>query len=105
MNDLRIAVVPGDGIGVEVIREACAVLEAVAAASGRRVALTPFDWSADAYLKTGVSLPKDEREVASRWGLRLTGGDSARMPVSTAVRRRFRSAKHGSSQRWDCVGG
>jgi 3-isopropylmalate dehydrogenase len=59
MNDLRIAVVPGDGIGVEVIREACAVLEAVAAASGRRVALTPFDWSADAYLKTGVSLPKD----------------------------------------------
>ena len=59
MKDLRIAVVPGDGIGVEVIREACGALEAVAATSGKRIALTPFDWSADAYLKTGVSLPKD----------------------------------------------
>lgn len=59
IHELRIAVVPGDGIGVEVIREACAVLEAVAAASGRGMALTRFDWSADAYLRTGVSLPKD----------------------------------------------
>jgi len=59
MKDLRIAVVPGDGIGVEVIREACGALEAVAAGSGRKVSLTPLDWNADAYLKTGVSLPKD----------------------------------------------
>jgi 3-isopropylmalate dehydrogenase len=59
MKDLRIAVVPGDGIGVEVIREACAVLEAVSKASARKIALTPFDWSADTYLKTGVSMPKD----------------------------------------------
>jgi len=59
MTDLRIAVVPGDGIGVEVIREACAVLEAAAVAAGKRIVLTPFDWSADAYLKTGVSMPKD----------------------------------------------
>jgi 3-isopropylmalate dehydrogenase len=59
MTDLRIAVVPGDGIGVEVIREACAVVDAVAAGSGRKISLTRFDWSADAYLKTGVSLPKD----------------------------------------------
>ena len=59
MTGLRIAVVPGDGIGVEVIREACAVLDAVAKASGRGIALTPFDWSADTYLETGVSMPKD----------------------------------------------
>ena len=59
MRDLRVAVVPGDGIGVEVTREACTVLQAVTAASGGNVALTPFDWSADAYLKTGVSMPKD----------------------------------------------
>jgi 3-isopropylmalate dehydrogenase len=59
MTDLRIAVVPGDGIGVEVIREACAVLEATAVAAGKRIVLTPFDWSADAFLKTGVSMPKD----------------------------------------------
>ncbi len=59
MKDLRIAVVPGDGIGVEVTREACAVLDAVAAVFDRKIALTRFDWSADAYLQTGVTLPKD----------------------------------------------
>lgn len=59
MADLRIAVVPGDGIGVEVIREACGVLDAIADVSGRTMALTHFDWSADSYLKTGVSMPKD----------------------------------------------
>lgn len=65
MGDLRIAVVPGDGIGVDVIREACLALEAVAAASGRKIALTPFDWSADTYLKTGISLPKDGLKTLS----------------------------------------
>ncbi|MEO5762500.1 MAG: isocitrate/isopropylmalate family dehydrogenase, partial [Vicinamibacteria bacterium] len=59
MKDLRIAVVPGDGIGVEVIREACVALNAVATGAGAKLTLTPFDWSADSYLKTGVTLPKD----------------------------------------------
>ncbi len=65
MSGLRIAVVPGDGIGVEVIREACAVLEAVAAGSERSLTLTPFDWSASTYLKTGVSMPKDGLKMLS----------------------------------------
>lgn len=59
MSDLRIAVVPGDGIGVDVTREAVRAVEAVAAASGRGVRLTPFEWGADHYLKTGVTLPDD----------------------------------------------
>jgi 3-isopropylmalate dehydrogenase len=57
MGDLRIAVVPGDGIGVEVIREATRALEAVAASAGRRIQLTPFPWGADHFLKTGETLP------------------------------------------------
>lgn len=57
MSELRIAVIPGDGIGVEVIAEAVKALQAVSEASGRRLALTPFDWGADTYLRTGVSLP------------------------------------------------
>jgi isocitrate/isopropylmalate dehydrogenase len=36
----RIAVIPGDGIGVEVIAEAVRVIEA----SGAAVEMTPFDW-------------------------------------------------------------
>ncbi len=55
---LRIAVIAGDGIGVEVIREASRVLTAVAAASGRAIALTEFPWGAEHYLKTGETLPQ-----------------------------------------------
>jgi 3-isopropylmalate dehydrogenase len=56
---LRIAVVPGDGIGVDVTAEAVKVLEAVAGASDASLKMTPYDWGADRYLKTGVALPQD----------------------------------------------
>jgi 3-isopropylmalate dehydrogenase len=55
----RIAAIPGDGIGKEVIPEAVKVLKAAAAASGRAVSLTEFDWGADRYLRDGVTLPAD----------------------------------------------
>src|SRR5688500_951929 len=58
MSEIRIAVVPGDGIGVGVTAEAVRVLETVAAASGRGARLTPFAWGADHFLKTGVTLPE-----------------------------------------------
>ena len=57
MKDLRIAVVPGDGIGVEVIAEAVKALQAVADAAGRLVLPTAFDWGAERYLASGVTLP------------------------------------------------
>lgn len=57
MSAPRIAVVPGDGIGVEVIAEAVKALHAVADAAGKEIRLTPFDWGADRYLRTGVGLP------------------------------------------------
>jgi 3-isopropylmalate dehydrogenase len=55
--DLRIAVVPGDGIGVEVIAEAVKALQAVADGAGRTVRATPLPWGAEHYLKTGETLP------------------------------------------------
>ena len=63
MVHLRIAVVPGDGIGGEVIPEAVKSLEAVAAASGRGVRTTVFDWGAEKYLASGVTLPPDALEM------------------------------------------
>jgi 3-isopropylmalate dehydrogenase len=62
----RIAVIPGDGIGKEVIPEAVKVLKAAAAAGGREVALTDFDWGADRYLRDGVTLPADAVEMFHR---------------------------------------
>jgi 3-isopropylmalate dehydrogenase len=57
VSTLRIAVIPGDGIGVEVVAEAVKALHAVADRAGKRVALTPFDWGAERYLSTGEGLP------------------------------------------------
>ncbi len=63
---MRIAVVPGDGIGVETTREAVKVLEALAARGEIAVAMTHFPWSADHYLATGVSMPDGGFEMLSR---------------------------------------
>ena len=62
---LRVAVVPGDGIGVEVVAEAVKALTAVADAAGREIRLTPFDWGAERYLRTGVTLPPGSVELLS----------------------------------------
>src|SRR6201981_3496674 len=62
----RIAVIPGDGIGKEVIPEAVKVLMAVTAASGKKLALTEFDWGADRYLRDGTTLPADAVEMFHR---------------------------------------
>jgi 3-isopropylmalate dehydrogenase len=63
MTALRIAVVPGDGIGVEVIAEAVKALQAVADTGGRRIDTTHFDWGAEKYLATGVTLPPGALEM------------------------------------------
>ena len=54
----KIAVIPGDGIGPEVIREGVRVLEYLNERSKLDLELVTFDWGADKYLATGVSLPE-----------------------------------------------
>ncbi len=49
----RIAIIPGDGIGKEVIPEAVKVITA----SGAEVEISQFDWGADRYLADGVTVP------------------------------------------------
>jgi 3-isopropylmalate dehydrogenase len=51
----KIAVLPGDGIGSEVIPEAVKVLRA----SGANVELQEFDWGATRYLADGITVPAD----------------------------------------------
>jgi 3-isopropylmalate dehydrogenase len=62
-NRKRIAVIPGDGVGKEVVPEAVKVLKAAAAAGKREVVLTEFNWGADRYLRDGVTLPPDAPEM------------------------------------------
>jgi 3-isopropylmalate dehydrogenase len=59
----RIAVIPGDGIGKEVIPEAVKVLRAVAAPAQRQMEFIEFDWGADKYLREGVTLPAGAVEM------------------------------------------
>ena len=51
----RIAVIPGDGIGQEVIPQAVKVIQA----SGAAVQFTDFDWGADRYLRDQTTVPPD----------------------------------------------
>ena len=54
---MRIAVVPGDGIGVDVTREAVKVLQAADKAFGLGLTLEEFDFGAERFLRTGEALP------------------------------------------------
>jgi len=53
----RIAVIPGDGTGPEVVREGLKVLEAVAASDEFRYETEIYDLGGDRYLRTGETLP------------------------------------------------
>ncbi len=58
-----IAVVPGDGIGVDVTAEAVKVLQACCDVTGNRLEMVHFDWGAEKYLQTGISVPPDGYDV------------------------------------------
>ena len=62
VNKKRIAVIPGDGIGKEVIPQAVRMLETI----GVPLALTSFDWGADRYLADGTAVPRDGFEMLGR---------------------------------------
>jgi 3-isopropylmalate dehydrogenase len=59
----RIALLPGDGIGKEVTPESVKVLKAVTARGKRPLEFVEFDWSADRYLRDGVTLPPGAVEM------------------------------------------
>ena len=70
----RVAVIPGDGIGPEVIAEAVQTVELARGLFGLDLSLTSFDWGAESYLKTGVTLPEGALEMLSAdYGAILTG--------------------------------
>jgi tartrate dehydrogenase/decarboxylase/D-malate dehydrogenase len=59
MTTHRIAVIPGDGIGKEVVPEGIRVLDAVAGRHGLRFEWKLFDWSCETYTRTGRMMPAD----------------------------------------------
>ena len=59
MTGQKIAVIPGDGIGGEVIASTRAVLDAVCARHGIDCDYTEFDWSCQRYEREGAMMPAD----------------------------------------------
>ncbi len=63
----RIAVIPGDGIGNEVVPEGLKVLEAIAPRFDLAFDFEHFDWSCERYLETGAMMPEDGIEQLSKF--------------------------------------
>jgi tartrate dehydrogenase/decarboxylase/D-malate dehydrogenase len=57
MPSFNIAVLPGDGIGKEVVAEGLRVLEAAGARWGASFALTPYEWGSEYYFQHGRMMP------------------------------------------------
>ncbi len=69
----KIAVIPGDGTGPEVIAEAVKVLKAAASKFKFKVGLTNFDFGGERYKKTGEILPDGALEELRKFDAILLG--------------------------------
>ena len=58
MKSYRIAAIPGDGIGQEVVAAGVDVLEALSGKENFGLQVESFDWSSERYLKTGAYIPE-----------------------------------------------
>jgi tartrate dehydrogenase/decarboxylase/D-malate dehydrogenase len=70
----RIAVIPGDGVGPEVVAESRRVLDFISASDpGIELHFDHFPWGTDYYLKTGEMMPRDGLETLSGYDAILFG--------------------------------
>ncbi|MGN6597881.1 MAG: isocitrate/isopropylmalate dehydrogenase family protein [Actinomycetes bacterium] len=58
-RSLRLAVIPGDGVGPEVVAATLPVLETVTTRHGVKLEVTELDWGGERYLATGRAMPED----------------------------------------------
>ncbi|WP_019413339.1 tartrate dehydrogenase [Paenisporosarcina sp. TG20] len=87
MTEYNIAVIPGDGIGIEVMKEALKVLSVLEAKEPDfDLRVENFPWSSDYYLEHGRMMPEDGLEVLQKFQAILFGaiGD-ARVPDDVTV--------------------
>lgn len=73
MRSHRIAVIPGDGIGKEVVPAAIEVLERLASPERYALEFTHLGWSSERYLETGAYLPEDALQQLKNFDAILFG--------------------------------
>ena len=72
-RNYKIAVVPGDGTGPEVVAEGIKVLKAAASKFGFSMDFTQFPWGGEHYLATGEILPEDACDTLRRFDAMFLG--------------------------------
>ncbi|MBB4167512.1 tartrate dehydrogenase [Rhizobium sp. BK538] len=87
MKSYSIALIPGDGIGQDVMDAAWQVLSTVARHSRFSLTGTPFRWSCAFYKETGAMMPTDGIEILRRFDAILLGavGWPAEVPDSVSL--------------------
>jgi len=87
VSEYRIAVIPGDGIGREVVPEGVRVLEAVGAKHGIGFKWQEFPWSCDWYKAHGRMCPEDAPEILKKFDAIYFGavGNPAIVPDHISV--------------------
>ena len=73
MSEYRLAVIPGDGVGKEVVAAALMALEAAAQAHGFAVTTEHYDLGGERYLRTGEVLPESVQEELAGFDAILLG--------------------------------
>ncbi len=77
MRSYRIAAIPGDGIGTEVIAAGVEVLKASAARDGYTLTFDHFDWGSERYKKTGAFMPANGLDLIRKHDAILFGSAGA----------------------------
>jgi tartrate dehydrogenase/decarboxylase/D-malate dehydrogenase len=87
MSEYRIAVIPGDGIGREVMPEGVRVLEAASARHGLRLQFQEFPWNCDWYKAHGKMCPDDAADILRKFDAIYFGavGNPSIVPDHIAV--------------------
>ena len=100
MKVFQIAVIPGDGIGPEVTREAVKVLNTVSAIDGSfRFEFSEYPWSCAYYLKTGQMMPEDGLEQLKGFDAILLGAVGyPDVPDHISLRGLLLKLRHGFDQ-------
>lgn len=87
MSEIELAVIPGDGIGPEVVAEGIKVLDAVTAGSGVTFNKTTYDLGAARYHRTGEILTaEDEASIAAKDAILLGAVGDPSMPSGVLER-------------------
>ena len=73
----RIALIPGDGIGKEVVPEGVRTLEALAAKFSFDISFTTFPYSCNYYLEHGIMMPADGLDQLKSFDTILLGAVGA----------------------------